>query len=48
MVPYLTTREESVGNFEGEEAAHYKVQGHYAAICAKTAQLIEMPFGLRT
>jgi len=36
------------GNFEGKGAAHCKVRGHYCAvICAKTAELIEMPFGLR-
>jgi len=34
------------GNFEGEGAAHYKVQGHSAVICAKTAESIEILFGL--
>ena len=35
-------------NFEGEGASHCKVQGHSAVPCAKTAEPIEMPFGLRT
>ena len=34
------------GNFEGGRASHCKVQGHSAVICAKTAEPIEMPFGL--
>jgi len=35
------------GNFDGGEAAsHCKVLGHSAVICAKTTELIEMPFGL--
>jgi len=33
------------GNFEGK-GAHCKVWGHSAVICANTAELIEMPFGL--
>jgi len=33
------------GNFEGRKgASHRKVQGHSAVICAKTAELLEMPF----
>jgi len=34
------------GNFEGEGAAHCKVQGHSAIICVKTDEPIEMPFGV--
>ena len=34
------------GNFEGKGASHCKVEGHSAVICAKTAEPIEMPFGL--
>jgi len=34
------------GNFEGEGASHCKVLGHSAVICAKTAEQIEMRFGL--
>jgi len=34
------------GNFEGEGASHCKVQGRSAVSCAKTAEPIEMPFGL--
>jgi len=30
----------------GEGASHCKTYGHSAAICAKTAEPIEMPFGL--
>jgi len=30
----------------GEGAFHCKVLGHSAVICAKTAEPIEMPFGL--
>jgi len=30
----------------GKEAFHCKVQGHSAVICAKTAEPIQMPFGL--
>jgi len=33
-------------SFEAERASHCKVSGHSAVICAKTAELIEMPFGL--
>jgi len=33
-------REEGAANY-------YKVQGHSAVSCAKTAEPIEMPFGLR-
>jgi len=33
-------------NFEREGASHCKVYGHSAVICAKTAEPIEMPFGL--
>jgi len=33
-------------NFQGKRASHCKVQGHSAVICAKTAEPIEMPFGL--
>jgi len=29
----------------GKGASHCKVYGHSAAICAKTAEPIEMPFG---
>ena len=37
-----------VDNFEGEGPSHSKV-GHSAVICAKkTAEPIEMPFGLKT
>jgi len=36
------------GKFEGESAAHCKVQGRSAASRAKTAEPIEMPFGLWT
>jgi len=32
----------------GGGAAHCKAWGHSAVSCAKTAELIEMPFGLRT
>jgi len=34
------------GNIEGKGASHCKAQGHMAVICAKTAELIEMSFGL--
>jgi len=34
------------GSFEGGEEFHCKVYGHSAVICAKTAEPIEMPFGL--
>ena len=34
------------GNLGWKVAAHCKVQGHSAVICAKTAEPIEMPFGL--
>jgi len=30
----------------GEGASHYKVYGHSLVICAKTAEPMEMPFGL--
>jgi len=30
----------------GEKCAHCKVSGHYVVICANTAELIDMPFGL--
>jgi len=34
-------------NFEGGKgASHCKLWGHSAVICAKTAEPIEMPFGL--
>jgi len=33
------------GNFEGERGVPLQ-SGHYAVICAKTAEPIEMPFGL--
>jgi len=33
-------------NFEGEGAAHCKVKGQSAMSCAKTAEPIEMLFGL--
>ena len=33
------------GNFGGK-GAHCEVQGHSVVTCAKTAELIEMPFGL--
>ena len=36
------------GNFEGERAAHCKVYEHFAVICAKMAEPIEMPFGFGT
>ena len=37
------------GNFEGKGASHCRVYiGHSAVICAKTAKLTEMPFGLWT
>jgi len=36
------------GNFEGEGPSHCKVYGHSAVICAKTAEPIQMPFGLWT
>jgi len=32
----------------GEGASHCKVQGHAAVICAKMAEPIQIPFGLRT
>ena len=35
------------GHFGGEAASHCKVEGHSTVICAKTAEPIEMPFGLR-
>jgi len=28
------------------QASHYKAEGHSVVICAKTAEPIEMPFGL--
>jgi len=34
-------------NFWGEWASHCKVQGHSTVVCAKTAEPIGMPFGLR-
>jgi len=34
------------GNCEGKWASHSKVEGHSAVSCAKTAEPIEMPFGL--
>jgi len=35
------------GDFEVEKRASYcKVQGHSAVICTKTAEPVEMPFGL--
>ena len=34
------------GDFEGKGVPHCKVYGHSAIICAKTAEPIEMPFGL--
>jgi len=34
-------------NFEGKGAAHCKVWGHSALSCAKTAEPIEMLFGIR-
>jgi len=34
------------GNFWEKGASHCKVQGHSTVICAKTAEPIEMPFGL--
>ena len=34
------------GNFEGEGAVHCTAQGHSVVACAKTAELILMPFGL--
>ena len=36
------------GKFCGERAPRCKVQGRSAASCAKTAEPIEMPFGLWT
>ena len=33
-------------SFEGEGAAHCKIQGHSAVSCAKTAEPFEKPFGL--
>ena len=33
-------------NLMGDGTAHCKVSGHYAVICAKTAEPIEMPFRL--
>jgi len=33
------------GNFEGEAVSDCEVQGHFAVICAKTAEPIEMPYG---
>jgi len=33
-------------NFEGTGEFHCKVLGHSVASCAKTAERIEMPFGL--
>ena len=36
------------GNFEGKGTFHCKVQGHSAVICAKTAEPMELPFGLWT
>jgi len=33
---------------EGKQANHCKVQRHSAVICAKTAEPIEVPFGLRS
>jgi len=36
------------GNFKGEGMARCKVQWYSAVICAKTAEMIEMPFGLWT
>jgi len=36
------------GNFEGKGASQCKVLGHSAVICAKIAEPIKMPFGLRT
>jgi len=35
-------------NFEGEGAAHCKVQGRSAVSCAKTAEQIQMQFGIWT
>ena len=35
------------GNFEGESVAHCKVWGRSSVSCAKTAEMIEVPFGLR-
>ena len=32
--------------FEGEWASHCKVEGHSTVVCGKTAERIEMPFGL--
>jgi len=34
------------GNFEGEGGTYCKVLGHCAVSCAKTAEPIEMPFGM--
>jgi len=34
------------GNFEGGEASRCRVQRYFAVICAKTAEPIEVPFGL--
>ena len=34
------------GNFEGKGASQSKVQGYSAVICAKMAEVIEIPFGL--
>jgi len=34
------------GNFEGVGVSHCRVRGHSAVSCVKTAELIEMPFGL--
>jgi len=39
---------EGVGNFRGEGATPCKAYWHCAVICAKTAEVIEMPFGLWT
>jgi len=35
-----------MGNFDGEGAAHCKVEGCSAVTCAKTAEPIVMPFEL--
>ena len=37
-----------MGKFEGERASHCKVYGHSEVVCSKTAEPIDLPFGLWT